>query len=246
MNKDVLVSVAMTNYNHGVYIHDAIKSIPKQSHTNWEIIIVDDASTDNSLELIQKYIKELKINDKVKVYVNDINKGYGYSLGRAIKCSSGELVAIVDSDDALGNNDAFKICIETHMKHPKAALTYSNYYECNSQLQPGKVYRSKQFEKGKTYLDGGVRVSHLKVIKKKYYDMTDGINPEARQSVDKELDLRIEEVGELIHIDVPLYYYRNHKDGLSRSIWRRSKEYQDFTIRMRKQIFEDAKKRRGL
>ncbi|KKK96525.1 hypothetical protein LCGC14_2661870, partial [marine sediment metagenome] len=56
------------------------------------------------------------------------------------------------------------------------------------------------------YLDGKVRVSHFKMLKRKCYEMTEGINPKLRQTVDKDLNLRLEEVGRLVYIDADLIY----------------------------------------
>lgn len=241
-----LVSVAMTCYNQGHYIKDAIKSVVEQTYDNWQLVIVNDCSTDKSLKIINRIIKEYGIEDKTKIITHEKNYGYGTSLGRAIKESDGELVAVVDSDDALATSKALKICVETHAKHPNAAMTYSNYIECRADLSRKKVYKTKQIPKGKAYLGGIWRVSHLKVLKKKYYDMTAGINPKLKQTVDKDLTLRIEEVGKLIYIDADLYFYRHHEDNLSRSVERKDPKYKRFVADMRKQIYKDARKRRGI
>ena len=70
----MLFSVLIANYNNAKYIKEAVESIERQAYHNWEIVIVDDASTDNSLEVINQFAQN---NLKVKLYKHDINEGVG-------------------------------------------------------------------------------------------------------------------------------------------------------------------------
>jgi len=241
-----MISIAMTCYNQGHFINDAIQSIIDQTFKDWELVIVDDASTDNSIQVINHCINKFGIAKSVKIVKHRENEGYGSSLGDAIIMSNGPLIAIVDSDDTLCDINALQLCIDTHLKNPDVAMTYSNYNECDRNLNVRKTYRTKQIPEGKTYLDGGIRVSHLKVLKRDNYGMTTGINPRLRQSVDKDLTLRMEETGKLLFIDKVLYNYRKHDTNLSLTINKKTKEYQKMVSEGRKQLYEDAKKRRGL
>ena len=91
-----LVSVIMSVYNGEKYLSKAIESILNQSYRNFEFIIVDDASTDSSLEIINEY---LKIDNRIIILSNNVNIGLGSSLNKAIQFSSGEFIARMDSDD---------------------------------------------------------------------------------------------------------------------------------------------------
>ncbi len=247
MNENPLISIAMTCFNQSKYVGDAIKSIASQTYSNWQIVIVDDCSSDNSLDIVQKCVDNYCIQDKIKIIKRKNNCGYGTSLGLAITSSDGELVAVVDSDDALADNDVLEICVKVHIDHPDIVMTYSNYWICREDLSRKKVYKTRQIPNDKMYLGcGGIRVSHLKVLKKKFYMMTDGINPKLKQTVDKELSLRMDEVGRFLHIDKALYHYRHHPGNLSRSINKKDAKYRQFVTKMRKQIYEDARKRRKL
>ena len=84
------------------------------------------------------------------------------------------------------------------------------------------------------------------MLKRHYFNMTDGINPNIRQTVDKDLVLRLEEVGRLVFIDKVLYNYRRHNENLTRSIRRKDKDYRKFVEKMRIEIFESAKRRRKI
>jgi glycosyltransferase involved in cell wall biosynthesis len=244
MNKDVLISITMTCYNQGHFFKQAVRSVVEQSYKNWQLVIVDDCSTDNSLDVIKKYVKSFKIEEKTKIIERTKNHGYGSSLRKAVENSDGELVGILDCDDAL-TEDALRISVKKHIGHPKVVLTYSHYRICNAALKPIRVYKTKPRGKG-SFLSVGGRVSHFKVFKKKLYDKTEGFNPKLKQSVDKDLILKLEEVGQLLHIDAILYLYRHHKHNLSRTWTKKGKKYRDFVGFMRKQIYEDARKRRGI
>lgn len=89
-----LISVVMPVFNAGKYIEKAIKSILRQTYENFELIIVDDCSEDNSLEIVQN------ISDsRIKLFCNEINKGIAYSTNLAIKHAKGKYVALMDDDD---------------------------------------------------------------------------------------------------------------------------------------------------
>ena len=241
-----MISIVMACYNQGNFIKDAINSILSQTYKEWEIIIVEDGSTDDSLKTIFKFVKEISVGKKITITSHKQNEGYGSSLKDGISVCDGDLIAIVDSDDALFDNDVLKTCVNTHISNLDVSLTYSNYYECDKKLNPVKLYKTKQIPEGKTFLDGGIRVSHLKVFKRYSYLLTEGINPVLRQSVDKDLILKMEEVGKLLFIDKPLYKYRKHSSNISLTIDKKDKEYQEYVSKMRKQIYNDAKKRRGI
>lgn len=89
-----LVSIIMPSYNTAAYIKQSIESVLKQSYTNWELIIVDDCSSDNIDEVVKS------INDvRVKYLKNEKNSGAALSRNRALKEAKGRWIAFLDSDD---------------------------------------------------------------------------------------------------------------------------------------------------
>lgn len=84
----------MTAYNSEKYIKEAIESVLNQSFSEFEFIIVDDGSTDNTVDIIKSYC-----DDRIKLYINETNQGICYSSNRGIDCSKGEYIARIDSDD---------------------------------------------------------------------------------------------------------------------------------------------------
>lgn len=242
--KTPLVSIVTACYNAAPFIEDLLKSVVAQDYFNWEMIIVDDFSVDNSIEIIEAKVKELGIGDRVTLLTQNRNRGYGYTLWNAIKHSHGQLIAVVDADDALCGHKALSITVKTHRKYPDVALTYSNYMECNSKLEPCNLYRTRQLKKIEKYIYTKIRINHLKVFKRIYYDATVGVNRKLRRTVDKDLVLKLEEVGELMYIDSALYLYRKHASNISRG--KKAKESAENAATDRRQIYADAHDRRRL
>ncbi len=89
-----LVSVIMPAYNGEKYIGAAIESILNQTYENWELIIVEDKSTDNTLDVVQKYK-----DSRISLYLNPSNKGIAYSTNLGITQSKGKYIALLDDDD---------------------------------------------------------------------------------------------------------------------------------------------------
>lgn len=246
ISKNPLVSVVMSCYNSEKFIFDAIKTVVNQTYKNWELIIVNDFSTDKSLKIIKDTITRFKITEKVKVINHEKNCGCGTSLNDAIENSNGELIAVLDSDDALATKDSIKIMVDAHLKHPEASLVYSNYWECGPSLKQIKIFKTRQILDGETYLGTKIRISHFKVFKKSFYDKTPGVNRNLRQTVDKDLVLKLEEVGKLIHVNQELYLYRQRRDNLTKSVGKKNKEYRTFVKIMRYKVYNEARTRRGL
>lgn len=97
MSDNPFVSVIVPNYNHAQYLDQRLKSVLNQTYRNIEVIILDDCSTDNSLEVINKYISDSRISG---VYVNEKNSGNTFlQWDKGLHLAKGELVWIAESDD---------------------------------------------------------------------------------------------------------------------------------------------------
>jgi len=93
--KDILISVILPVYNGAPYLDEAIVSILKQTHDNFELIVINDGSTDKSLEILEKYA----IQDSRIIIINRQNKGLVYSLNEGILKAKGKYIARMDADD---------------------------------------------------------------------------------------------------------------------------------------------------
>jgi len=90
-----LVSVLIANYNYGHYIGEAIESVLNQTYQNFEIVICDDGSTDNSLEVIEQYAKR---DPRIR-YIAKENGGIASALNAAFSIARGDIICLLDSDD---------------------------------------------------------------------------------------------------------------------------------------------------
>lgn len=90
------VSIIMPNYNCGKFLTETINSVLNQTYQNWELLIVDDFSTDNSVDIIKSYCEK---DERVKLLVNEQNCGAAASRNLALREASGKWIAFLDSDD---------------------------------------------------------------------------------------------------------------------------------------------------
>ena len=118
-----LVSIIMPSYNTGQYIEETIQSVLKQTYTNWELIIVDDCSTDNTDEVVKPFLS----NEKIRYIKNEKNSGAAISRNRALRESKGKWIAFLDSDD-LWEQQKLEKQIE-FMENKNYYFSYTNYCE---------------------------------------------------------------------------------------------------------------------
>lgn len=96
-----MISVIIPVYNVEDYLHDCINSILNQTFQDFEIICVDDCSTDSSLKILEDFSKK---DDRVKIVRNKLNSSLGYSRNNGLKHAAGKYVLFLDSDDWLDLN----------------------------------------------------------------------------------------------------------------------------------------------
>jgi glycosyltransferase involved in cell wall biosynthesis len=250
-----LISVVVASYNTEPYLAESINSIITQTYENWQIIFVDDCSYDNSIETIKEIVIKNNIIDKVKLFRHAHNYGYGAALYHAIRKSDGEIIAIVDSDDALSKKTALQIMVDTHIKNPDVSMVYSNYESCRGELS--KIFRKvtcttlKPGEtvlgpcKGGHYSGSHATISHLKTFKKSFYDKTEEVNPLLQKAVDRDITLKLEEVGPLLHIPDFLYIHRIHPSSISSSFRVKPREEKERIMNMKFKMYQDAYDRRN-
>ncbi len=90
------VSIIMPNYNCGKFLQETINSVLNQTYRNWELLIVDDCSTDNSVEVIRSFCDK---DERIKLFVNEKNSGAAASRNLAMREATGKWIAFLDSDD---------------------------------------------------------------------------------------------------------------------------------------------------
>lgn len=121
-NLTPLVSVITPTYNSANFILDSIESVKNQSFKNWELIIVDDCSTDNTVSIIKEQVRG---DSRISIIENDINSGAAKSRNKAIDISKGKYIAFLDSDDLWFTD---KLTKQVHfMEEHQIAFSFSSY-----------------------------------------------------------------------------------------------------------------------
>ena len=116
------VSVIIPVYNVEKYLKDCINSILNQTYSNWEMILVDDGSVDNSGDICDKFSK----NDSRIHVIHQTNKGVSFARNKGIEKANGEYLIFIDSDDWIENN-MFEEMI-TAINNTKADACYCDRY----------------------------------------------------------------------------------------------------------------------
>lgn len=125
-----LASIITPSYNTAKYITETIKCVQSQTYTNWEMIIVDDCSKDNTDEVVKPFL----VDSRIKYLKNESNSGAAISRNRALREAKGHWVAFLDSDDLWAPNKLEKQIkfMEDHDYH----FSYTNYSEIDEDGRP--------------------------------------------------------------------------------------------------------------
>lgn len=122
LKNNPLVSIITPSYNSENYIEETIESVINQKYQNWEMIIVDDISTDNTVDIIKKYTKEDK---RIRYYILEKKGGASLARNKAIMEAQGKYIAFLDSDDLWKEDKLAKQVL--FMEKNNYDFTYHNY-----------------------------------------------------------------------------------------------------------------------
>lgn len=129
-----LVSIIMPSYNCGKYVEETIRSVQAQTYQNWEIIFMDDCSTDDTI----RRVSELREKDsRIKLFQNHVNIGAAVSRNNALREAKGRWIAFLDSDDLWESTKLEKQV--RYMEENKYAFSYTSYHEIDEESHPKGV-----------------------------------------------------------------------------------------------------------
>lgn len=128
-----LVSIIMPSWNTARWIAESIQSVIDQTYKNWELLIVDDCSTDNTNEVVASFK-----DGRIKYFKNEVNSGAALTRNRAIREAQGEWIAFLDSDD-LWNPDKLEKMIAFMVKN-NCSFAYHNYEKIDEDSKPINIY----------------------------------------------------------------------------------------------------------
>jgi glycosyltransferase involved in cell wall biosynthesis len=148
-----LVTIGVASYNNGKYIKETLNSILDQSYQNIEIVINEDCSKDNSLEVIRDWLINDNTNTNVKLLINEKNKGLCNSLNNIIKNSNGEFISLIASDDKY-LPDFVKNRVEYLKKtEQNIGMCYSKTYLINEKSERTGIEEREKWLNGDVFED---------------------------------------------------------------------------------------------
>ena len=225
------ISVIMSVYNEERHLRASIESILNQTFTDFEFIIVNDGSTDASLEIIMSY------NDgRIQIVNNEENSGLTKSLNKAIKKAHGEYIARQDADD-ISLPSRLELQHEFLEKHPEVALIGTGIYVIDE--KGDKLEKRIMHPNPKTSLLKGNRFIHGSVMfRKSVIDELGAYNETLKYSQDYELWLRMSKKYDVRNLTTPLYKLRMHKGSI---LSRKVEEQQMYAVLARKLAINEVK-----
>lgn len=214
----MFISILVTSYNYDKYIKYAIESIKNQTFEDWELIIVDDASQDRSVEIITQATGS---NDRVRTIVNDENMGLEASLEKAFKYASGQWIAILESDDTW-EPDYLAEKIKVILQNPDAGVVFNDVNligdadRVNLILDTNRNFlRSKKFPRNMFYdmnLRNRIMTFSSVMIKRELLEQVSWNTPSDRL-LDWWLYIQLAHKNKFYYVDKKLTNWRIHSDS---------------------------------
>ena len=218
------ISVLMSVYNGSIYLKESVESVLNQTFTDFEFIIIDDYSTDNSWEILAKYARQ---DRRIKLIKNQKNLGLTKSLNLGLKEAKGEYIARQDADD-ISLPTRFEKQIACFNRHPEAVLVSCDLELIDSQGDPiGKFQRACAPDLVNWYL---LFYNHLAghsqvTFRRKTAIDLGGYCETRRYSQDYEFWCRLIKVGEIVILPEVLVRQRRHDESISSQKTEEQKAY---------------------
>lgn len=211
-----LVSIITPTYNCGRFISETIESVLAQSYPNWEMLIVDDCSTDNTKEIVEQYQQK---DSRIKYYCFEKNSGAAVARNTALKMAKGRWIAFLDSDD-LWKPQKLEHQLEFMVKN-QYSFSYHNYTEIDEDSKPLGVFVSGKRKVGKWGMFTCCWPGCLSVM----YDV-EKIGLIQIENVKKNNDtamwLKVVKKAPCYLLDEDLAFYRRRKNSITpKPIWKR-------------------------
>ena len=218
------VSVTIAAYNNARYLPETLDSIFNQTFKDFEIILVDDASTDNTAEVLKPYQGRIVYSRQAK------NQGSAAAWNQAIKQARGEYIALAASDD-VWLPEKLQLQIDLFEKNRKLGLVYGRIIsidESGRQLRPAK--EDRQYPDGQVFVDLFLRSNFVAastaLIRKEAIDRAGLLDEAFRLCQDYDFYLRIAREFDFGFIDQVLIRYRRHTGSVSTGKRHRAFDYQ--------------------
>jgi len=216
----------MANFNNEQFLETAINSIIAQTYQNWELVIVDDGSTDNSVQVIEPFLKDKRI----RLIPLKKNHGVGYSKKMGADNCHNDILGVLDADDKL-HEEALELVVNAYKNNPTCGFVYTGMYRCDSSLKNCEIdKRIGEIIPPKTSIFN-YKISQFRTFLREAYQKTAGYDPHLKAAVDRDIIYKLEEVTNFKFVNKPLYYYRKNEEGVSQGKNEYSALYQYYLAR---------------
>ncbi|HWZ17011.1 MAG TPA: glycosyltransferase family 2 protein [Mucilaginibacter sp.] len=205
-----LVSIALCTYNGSEYLKEQLDTLDGQTYKNLELVIVDDGSSDGTIELLRQFAQNSSLN--IKIYINDENLGYIKNFEKAISLCNGDYIALCDQDDVWDERK-----IETLVKHiGDNLLIYHDSALINETGDPlgQKISNLRNCYSGtdsRVFLFENCVSGHAILFKKELLTFIDGFNKTIIH--DWWLAYAAANNGSIFFLDQELVQYRQHSNA---------------------------------
>jgi len=204
-----LVSIVLPTYNGAKYLKEAIASISNQTYVNWQLVIINDCSTDETREICE----EARRNDsRIEVYHNEANLKLPASLNRGFERSSGEYLTWT-SDDNLYHPNAIEEMVKVLEKSPDTGLVYAR---CLNIDDNGRVIGIER-QLSERFLSTQCIVGACFLYRRQVYDAIGGYDTTLFTAEDYDYWLRVYTYFDIKRLNKVLYSYRIHGQSLTQT-----------------------------
>ena len=179
------VSIIMGAYNCENIVSKSIESVIDQSYENWELIICDDASTDKTYNVINKYAK---LDSRIKLIRNKTNKRLAQSLNNCLEIANGKYIARIDADDYY-TKDKLNVQVKYMEENPELDVTGTGRYLYNDEEGDYAIVKPIENPSKKTLLTGSPFAHPTIMMKKEVYDSIGGYTVSKATMRCEDLDL---------------------------------------------------------
>lgn len=204
-----LVSVYITNHNYGKFIRQSIESVLHQTLQDFELIIIDDGSTDNSREIIEQYGHLPGV-----ITVFQKNKGLNVTNNIALRTARGRYIVRLDADDYLDEN-ALKILSDALERSPDLGLVFPDYYHITEDGEIIEVVRRHDFNQV-SLLDQPAHGA-CTMIRKRLLEEMGGYDETYTCQDGYYLWMNFIRLHKVQNINLPLFYYRQHGSSITKN-----------------------------
>lgn len=202
------VTVYIPTHNYGRYLGKAINSVLKQKFDSWELIVINDGSTDNTAEVLKKFLR----HPKIKI-VNQEKKGLTVSNNIALRLSRGKYIMRLDGDDYLDEN-ALLVLSNILDTHGEVGLVYPDYYRVDANGRIIDMERRKKLGKEVNLLDLPAHGACSMIRKRHLLDLG-GYDESLPCQDGYDLWIRFISKYKPYNVNIPLFYYRQHHCSLT-------------------------------